>query len=104
MHKPKKFDSVHQIVSPCETVGSGDETNPKGWRLKHLQGTFRTPEVEILLHKVMLGIEVGMWQDLINTCLASIPLAYYNQRPKAWKRCIHLLLQLSGSSCPTSTC
>ena len=55
MHKPKKFDSVHQIVSPCETVGSGDEINPKGWRLKHLQGKFRTPEVEILLHKVMLG-------------------------------------------------
>ena len=50
MHKPKKFDSVHQIVSPCETVGSGDETNPKGWRLKDLQGKFRTPEVEILLH------------------------------------------------------
>ena len=55
MHKPKKFDSVHQVVSPCETVGSGDETNPKGWRLKDLQGKFRTPEVEILLHKVMLG-------------------------------------------------
>ena len=76
MHKPKKFDSVHQIVSPCETVGSGDETNPKGWRLKHLQGTFRTPELEILLHKVMLGIEVRIWQDLINTCnvLQAFPL------------------------------
>ena len=23
---PKKFDSVHQTVSPCERVGSGDET------------------------------------------------------------------------------
>ena len=55
MHKPKKFDSVHQIISPCEMVGSGDETNPKGWGLKHLQGKSRIPEVEILLHKVMLG-------------------------------------------------
>ena len=48
----RKFDSVHQMVSPHETVGSGDETNPKGWRLKHFA---RQPEVEILLHKVMLG-------------------------------------------------
>ena len=55
MRKPKKFDSVHQIVSPHETVGSGDKINPKGWRLKHLQGKFRSPEVKILLHKVMLG-------------------------------------------------
>ena len=49
MNKLKKLDSVHQIVSPCETVGSGDKTNPKGWRLKHLQGKFRSPEVEMLL-------------------------------------------------------
>ena len=49
VHKPKKLDSVHQIVSSCETVGSGDETNPKDWRLKHLQGKFRSPEVEMLL-------------------------------------------------------
>ena len=26
MLKPKKFDLVHQTVSPCERVGSGDET------------------------------------------------------------------------------
>ena len=40
---------THQIVSPRETVGSrlgsGDETNPNGWRLKHLQGKFRSSEV-----------------------------------------------------------
>ena len=24
--KPKRFDLVHQTVSPCERVGSGDET------------------------------------------------------------------------------
>ena len=24
---PKKFDLVHQTISPCEKVGSGDETN-----------------------------------------------------------------------------
>ena len=26
MRKPKKFDLVHQTVSPCERVGSGDKT------------------------------------------------------------------------------
>ena len=26
MHKPKKFDVVHQTVFACERVGSGDET------------------------------------------------------------------------------
>ena len=25
--QPKKFDWVHQTVSPCERVGCGDETN-----------------------------------------------------------------------------
>ena len=28
MRKPKKFDLVHQTVSPREKVGSGDETKP----------------------------------------------------------------------------
>ena len=27
MRKPKKFDLVHQTVSPRERVGSGDETS-----------------------------------------------------------------------------
>ena len=26
IHEPNKFDLVHQTVSPCERVGSGDKT------------------------------------------------------------------------------
>ena len=29
VHKPRKFDLVHQTVSPRERVGSGDETSGK---------------------------------------------------------------------------
>ena len=27
LQKPKKFDLIHQTVSPCERVGCGDETS-----------------------------------------------------------------------------
>ena len=30
MHRPKKFDLVHQTVFPRERVGSGDETRVGG--------------------------------------------------------------------------
>ena len=31
MCTPKKFNLVHQTVSPRERVGSGDETSPNPW-------------------------------------------------------------------------
>ena len=53
--QPKLRDKMRNGKPGFKAKVWGQDYNPRGWRLKHLHGKFRSPEVEILLHKVMLG-------------------------------------------------